>query len=223
MMFAKSPAIPPALRSSRARSKPLPVMIQAKPGVTIPRLAQNCFAQRLLDTVLGPKGLQSGKYSCIVQQLKERTISPRGISLRCPASEFQATMVTLIRTLGLHRPDRTPCGQPVAVAEAHALIELSSEPGLSQNGLAARLQLEKSSVSRIVTALEKRGWVARKRNPQDTRIVHVHLTDDGRDAASTLAASRQAKFERIFAAIPAAEREAVLASLDTLLQVIRET
>jgi DNA-binding MarR family transcriptional regulator len=132
-------------------------------------------------------------------------------------------MVALIRTLGLHQPDRTPCGQPVSVAEAHALLELGREPGLSQNGLAARLRLEKSSVSRIVTALEKRGWVARKRNPQDTRIVHVHLTDDGRDAAATLAASRQTKFERIFAAIPMEDRDAVLTSLDTLLQVIRET
>jgi DNA-binding MarR family transcriptional regulator len=132
-------------------------------------------------------------------------------------------MVALIRTLGLHQPDRTPCGQPVAVAEAHALLELDREPGLSQNGLAARLRLEKSSVSRIVTTLEKRGWVARKRKLEDTRIVQVHLTDSGRDAAANLAASRQAKFERIFSAIPAAERDAVLASLDTLLQVIRET
>lgn len=132
-------------------------------------------------------------------------------------------MVALIRTLGLHQPDRTPCGQPVSVAEAHALLELGREPGLSQNGLAARLRLEKSTVSRIVSALEKRGWVARRRNPHDTRVVHVHLTDAGRDAAATLAASRQAKFERIFAAIPPAERYAVLSSLDTLLQVIRET
>jgi DNA-binding MarR family transcriptional regulator len=159
----------------------------------------------------------------MIQRLKQGTISLRTSAQRSPGSEFQETMVALIRALGLHQPDRTPCGQPVSVAEAHALLELSREPGLSQNGLAARLRLEKSSVSRIVTALEKRGWVARKRNPKDTRIVQVHLTDDGRNAAASLAASRQAKFERIFAAIPAAERDAVLASLETLLQVIRET
>lgn len=132
-------------------------------------------------------------------------------------------MVALVRSLGLHQPDRTPCGQPVSVAEAHALMELSREPGLSQNGLAARLRLEKSSVSRIVTSLEKRGWVARRRDTSDTRIVHVHLSDDGRSAARTIAASRQAKFERIFSAIPVGERAQVLASLETLLEVIRET
>lgn len=132
-------------------------------------------------------------------------------------------MIALVRALGLHQPDRTPCGQPVSVAEAHTVLELSREPGLSQNGLAARLRLEKSSVSRIVTGLEKRGWVARRRDTSDTRIVHVYLTDDGRSAAAKIAASRQAKFERIFSAIPTGERARVLASLDTLLEVIRET
>jgi len=158
-------------------------------------------------------------HRCIIQPLRDRTSAERD-SL---ASQFQETMVALIRMLGLHQPDRTPCSQPVAVAEAHTLLELSREPGLSQNGLAARLRLEKSSVSRIVTALEKRGWVARRRNPKDTRIVHVHLTDDGRDVAAHLAASRRAKFDRIFAAIPADERETVLSSLEGLVKVIRET
>lgn len=159
----------------------------------------------------------------MIQLLKPGTNSERTTARPSPASEFQETMVALVRTLGLHQPDRTPCGQPVSVAEAHALLELGREPGLSQNGLAARLRLEKSSVSRIVTGLEKRGWVERTRKPNDTRIVQVHLTNDGRDAAATLAESRQAKFARIFAAIPPAERDAVLTSLDTLVQVIRET
>lgn len=140
-----------------------------------------------------------------------------------PAHAFQDSMVALIRALGLHQPDRTPCGQPVSVAEAHAVLELSRDPGMSQNGLAARLRLEKSSVSRIVTALEKRGWVVRKRDPNDARVVRVHLTGEGRTGGANLAGSRQAKFERIFSAIPASQRDVLLASLNTLLQVIRET
>lgn len=132
-------------------------------------------------------------------------------------------MVGLVRALGLHRPDQTPCGQPVAVAEAHAVLELSREPGISQNGLATRLRLEKSTVSRIVTLLERRGWIERRRDKIDTRIVHVHLTRDGRAAAANMSASRQAKFTKIFGAIPAAERNTVLKALNMLTEVIRET
>ena len=123
----------------------------------------------------------------------------------------------------MHRPDETPCGQPVAVAEAHALLELSREPGLSQNGLAARLRLGKSTVSRIVSLLERRSWVDRRRDKTDTRIVHVHLTRDGQDAAANLAAARQAKFAHIFDAIPRENRSSMLSTLDLLAHIIRET
>jgi DNA-binding MarR family transcriptional regulator len=70
---------------------------------------------------------------------------------------LQEQLIALIRAFGLHRPDQTPCGEPVAVAEAHALMELAHGVPLSQNDLAARLQLEKSTVSRLVGILEARG------------------------------------------------------------------
>ena len=132
-------------------------------------------------------------------------------------------MISLVRALGLHRPDRTPCGQPVAVAEAHALLELCRDAGLTQNGLAARLRLDKSTVSRIVTLLERRDWVERHRDKGDARVVHVRVTRGGREAAASLAASRQAKFSTIFAAIPRTQRAHVDDALDTLIKVIRET
>jgi len=132
-------------------------------------------------------------------------------------------MISLVRALGLHRPDSTPCGQPVAVAEAHAILELSREPGLSQSGLAVRLRLEKSTVSRIVSQLERRGWVKRKRDTADMRIVHVHLTPQGQTAAAKLATARNAMFSKIFAAIPQTQRAQTLATLEALIEVIRET
>ncbi|HEY6233636.1 MAG TPA: helix-turn-helix domain-containing protein, partial [Candidatus Elarobacter sp.] len=84
---------------------------------------------------------------------------------------FEEHMVQLVRSLGLHRPDETPCGQPISVAEAHALLEIAREPGLTQNGLANRLALEKSTVSRIAALLEGRGWVRRVRDDRDARFV----------------------------------------------------
>lgn len=111
----------------------------------------------------------------------------------------------------------------MAVAEAHALLELSREARLSQNSLATRLQLDKSTVSRIVTLLERRGWVERQRDKIDARIVRVHLTGAGQAASAKLASSRQAKFSTIFAAIPDSKRTTVLNSLDILIKVIRET
>ena len=136
---------------------------------------------------------------------------------------LQEQLVALIRAFGLHRPDQTPCGQPVAVAEAHALMELAHGVPLSQNDLAARLQLEKSTVSRLVGILESRGWIARARSAQDGRARELRLTAAGQQMAADLAEARRARFARVFAAIPEAERGAVFDSLQILVEAMRET
>ena len=136
---------------------------------------------------------------------------------------FQEQMVQLVRSLGLHRPDETPCGQPVSIGEAHALLEVAREPGLTQHGLAARLRLEKSTVSRIAGMLERRGWIRRVRDERDARFIRLHLTKRGIAANANIAASRRAKFERIFGAIPAKRRGAVLESLSLLTEATRGT
>jgi DNA-binding MarR family transcriptional regulator len=135
---------------------------------------------------------------------------------------FQENMLHLVRSLGLHKPDETPCGQPVSVAEAHALLEIAREPGISQNGLAGRLKLEKSTVSRVAAMLEGRGWIRRVRDQADARFVRLHLTQRGIKANAEIAISRRAKFERIFTAIPAARRQSVVDSLSLLLEVTRD-
>src|SRR5215212_2342176 len=134
---------------------------------------------------------------------------------------LQEQLIALIRAFGLHRPDQTPCGEPVAVAEAHALMELAHGAPLSQNDLAARLQLEKSTVSRLVGILETRGWIARVRSAQDGRARELHLTDTGRQIAADLAEARRTTFARVFAAIPESERGAVFESLQILVEAMR--
>jgi DNA-binding MarR family transcriptional regulator len=131
-------------------------------------------------------------------------------------------MVQLVRALGLHKPDETPCGQPVSVGEAHALLEIAREAGITQNGLAARLRLEKSTVSRLAAMLERRGWVRRVRDQHDARFIRLHLTQKGIAANATIARSRRAKFENIFGAIPPGRRDAVVDALSVLLEVTRE-
>jgi DNA-binding MarR family transcriptional regulator len=135
---------------------------------------------------------------------------------------LQEQMIALIRAFGLHRPDQTPCGQPIAVAEAHALMELARAEPLSQNDLVARLRLEKSTVSRLVHQMEQRGWIKRTRSPLDGRMAQIHLTDAGRTLTRDLAEARRAKFARILAAIPEEQRATVLESLTILVEAMRE-
>jgi DNA-binding MarR family transcriptional regulator len=158
--------------------------------------------------------------------LYDRTIVAEPRAVR-PAEEtgaaFEEHMIQLMRSLGLHKPDQTPCGQPISVAEAHALLEIAREPGLTQNGLAHRLGLEKSTVSRVAGMLEERRWIRRVRDARDARFVRLHLTQFGIKASVRITESRRGKFARIFRAIPADRRSSIVESLALLMEATRES
>jgi DNA-binding MarR family transcriptional regulator len=135
---------------------------------------------------------------------------------------LQDQMMALVRAFGLHQPDRTPCGQPVPVSEAHALAALAGDASFSQQELGRRLRLEKSTVSRLVGQLESRGWIARAGDELDGRVVRLSLTEPGRQAAEQLAEARSARFSRVVDAIPEDKRAAVLSSLAVLVEAMHE-
>lgn len=56
------------------------------------------------------------------------------------------------------------------------LVLNNSEP-MTQSQISELLYLEKSSVSRSIDGLEKRGWIERQRNPHDSRSKLVSLTE----------------------------------------------
>lgn len=55
------------------------------------------------------------------------------------------------------------------------LKRLFRTPGLSQNELAAIIEVEPITIGRLIDRLEARGLVERRRNPKDRRIHRLHL------------------------------------------------
>ncbi len=127
-----------------------------------------------------------------------------------------------MRGFGLHRPDRTPCGAPLPVSEAHALLEVGRHGPLSSTELAKRLQLEKSTVSRIVAKLERRGWVRRLPCADDARVALLELTAAGRETEAGVAEARRRRLASVLQSVPAAHRALLLRVLDTLVQATME-
>lgn len=130
----------------------------------------------------------------------------------------QDALMRFVRNFGLHQPDRTPCGQPLPVSEAHALGEVARDGTLRQVELARRLRLEKSSVSRLVGNLVERGWIRRHRAVDDARGVLLELTDDGAVAAKRLHEARMSRFSALLDRVPEDRRAEVLTALRTLAE-----
>ena len=126
-----------------------------------------------------------------------------------------------VRAFGLHRPLHTPCGVAVSVAEAHTLTALHSER-LSQQALATRLQLEKSTVSRLITHMEQQGWVERSTDSADTRVRYLGLTAAGQKLALEVMEARSAKFARMLARLSAVEHDQIVTALQRLVEVTHD-
>ncbi|MBI3688643.1 MAG: MarR family transcriptional regulator [Actinobacteria bacterium] len=135
---------------------------------------------------------------------------------------LQTQITAFVRAFGLHQPDQTPCGRPIPVSEAHALMEIERDGPLPQHELATRLRLEKSTVSRLVSQLHGRGWIERGKRDGDARVIWLKLTDAGRTAATQLATARTATFAALLDAIPADKRDTVLDSITTLVEALRD-
>ncbi|MFG1918918.1 MarR family winged helix-turn-helix transcriptional regulator [Micromonospora sp. NPDC048898] len=134
----------------------------------------------------------------------------------------QEALMRFIRNFGLHQPDRTPCGQPLPVSEAHAMVEIAREAGIRQTELARRLRLEKSTVSRLVTNLVNRGWVHRETADNDGRGVVLLLTDAGTTAAARQADARRHRLTALLARVPDDQHAAVVRALQTLAEAADE-
>ncbi|MBA3406994.1 MAG: MarR family transcriptional regulator [Solirubrobacterales bacterium] len=135
--------------------------------------------------------------------------------------KFEQRMVAFVRAFGLHQPERTPCGEPIGVSQAHAITELAAQP-LTQAELARRLQLDRSVVSRLADALIERGWMQRERHPHDQRAVQLVLTAAGERAAARVAGARRARMASLLDAVPADERDSVLHALDVLTRSLTD-
>lgn len=130
---------------------------------------------------------------------------------------LQHGIAGFVRAFGLHQPDQTPCGEPVPVSEAHALMELDRDGPLTQLDLGARLRLEKSTVSRLVGQLAGRDWLRRTKAAGDARLTWLELTETGRSAAQQLAAARTVRFEELLSRLPADRRAEVIEALTLLV------
>lgn len=84
----------------------------------------------------------------------------------------------LVREFGFL--DKTLAGTDLSASSVHTVVELGLSGELSAKELGERLKLEKSTVSRMVHSLEKRGEISSRRLASDRRASRLALTDKGR-------------------------------------------
>lgn len=100
-------------------------------------------------------------------------------------------LVTLVRGLReLHGTVTQASHYPVDASGAAILARLDDLGPSRLSTLATVLCLDLSTVSRQVPGLERSGWVARERDPEDNRAQLLELTDLGREVLADVRRTR---------------------------------
>lgn len=93
---------------------------------------------------------------------------------------MHAALSELLRVYQFRDRERICC-HDLSVTQGHALEVVVDQGPLSMNDLAARLFLDKSTTSRVVDALERKGHATREADPTDRRALRLSATASGRE------------------------------------------
>jgi DNA-binding MarR family transcriptional regulator len=98
------------------------------------------------------------------------------------------------------------------------LIEIALFPGLTQEEVSERLLMDKTTTARAVKELEKKGYITRKRDPEDRRCRRLWPTEQGKAFAPKVIEARKKAQEALAQGFTTKERARLAILLQNLAQ-----
>lgn len=111
-------------------------------------------------------------------------------------------MQRLFRRFGALAMEATPCGKPLPIAHAHALMVLLARGDATQQELGRELGIDKSNVARLCARMVEAGHVSQRQDDDDGRSRRVSLTTRGERLAREVDEASKARFGAILTALP---------------------
>lgn len=141
-----------------------------------------------------------------------------------PDDHISRLLRHLVRAGGLlepHLKSHAHGGVHMSMSEAFALGELSEEGTLSQQDLASRLGLEKSTVSRLAAGMEGRGWISREREATNRRYYQLRLTTEGQGVAQRVGQDLRDRHANLLDLLTPQERQGLTTGLTGLIRAMQ--
>lgn len=120
-----------------------------------------------------------------MQSKRPRQAAVPDASLLADAQALHAALADLVRVYQFRDRDRICC-YDISVTQCYALEALADKGPMRSQALAALLLLDKSTTTRVVDALERKGYVERRVDENDARAVSLRITAGGRALYGTI-------------------------------------
>lgn len=125
----------------------------------------------------------------------------------------------LVRVHQFRDRDRICC-YDVSVTQCYAVETLVKKGALRLQVLAEEMFLDKSTASRVIDTLERKGYVSRVEDDEDRRAVRIQATDAGRELYEKIRADLIAEERAMIENLSAEARQG---ALSLLRQITRAT
>ena len=116
---------------------------------------------------------------------KTTTITASPAELQRDAEALQAAVADLVRVYQFRDRDQICC-HDVSVTQCYALETLVANGPMRLGGLAERVFLDKSTTSRVVNALVRKGYVEQRADATDGRAMLISATRSGQRLCSRI-------------------------------------
>jgi MarR family 2-MHQ and catechol resistance regulon transcriptional repressor len=149
------------------------------------------------------------RYSCHLQLNSGNRTTPQPNALQADSLALHEALADLVRAYQFRDRDRICC-HDISVTQCYALEALKRDGPMRLNDLAARLFLDKSTSSRVLGALVRKGYAERLVDLIDGRAISVRITAKGRGLYSRIHGDLvQQQAQMIADLTPAARRAAI--------------
>ncbi len=133
---------------------------------------------------------------------------------------MRAARALVDRMRTLYRELEQMTGAPITLHRA--LVCIGGQPGLTSSRLAAQLGMQRPAVRQLLKSLTNRGWIERRRSPEDQRAVQIFPTAEGRQVLQATAGRAVFTLQRAVCSLPRKELEQLIASVELLLTQLPE-
>jgi len=102
----------------------------------------------------------------------------------------------------------------------NALLVLREHPGITMGEICEKLFLACSTATDLIDRMEKSGYLNRKRDPQDRRVIRLSITEKGKQVIAEVIAARRRYVASILKQLTEEETEQLAESLERLHSIM---
>lgn len=111
-------------------------------------------------------------------------------------------------------------GSEYSVTEARVIFEIYENEGCNATYIAQTMNIDKSYLSRIIKAYEKKGYILKKPSETDRRSYFLFLTMKGKDRAKDFIRKSNKEIESILQELSNEDEQCLMNAMDTIMKLL---